>query len=96
MDLRCTGLARKPSEAFAAAAGALTGGGALHFEPFDLTDIAAILAFVQAPCASDAGPIYGLINNAGMGGEGLLATMSNGDIEGLLRLNTLGQADRSH
>ena len=83
-----TGLARKPSEAFAAAAGVLTGGGALHFEPFDLIDIAAIPDFVRS-LRERRGPIYGLVNNAGMGGESLLATMSNGDIEGLLRLNTL-------
>ncbi len=35
------------------------------------------------------GPIYGLVNNAGIGTEGLLATMANADIEALLRLNTL-------
>ena len=35
------------------------------------------------------GPIYGLVNNAGIGTEGLLATMANSDIEALIRLNTL-------
>lgn len=35
------------------------------------------------------GPIYGLVNNAGIGTEGLLATMHNPDIEGLVRLNVL-------
>jgi 3-oxoacyl-[acyl-carrier protein] reductase len=83
-----TGVARKPSEAFASAANTLAGDGALHFEPFDLADIEAIPAFVRA-LRERRGPIYGLVNNAGMGGEGLLATMSTPEIEALLRLNTL-------
>ena len=35
------------------------------------------------------GAIYGLVNNAGIGTEGLLATMHNSEIEALLRLNVL-------
>ncbi len=35
------------------------------------------------------GPIYGLVNNAGLGTEGLLANMPDADIEALIRLNTL-------
>ena len=35
------------------------------------------------------GPIYGLVNNAGLGAAGLLATMPDADIEALIRLNTL-------
>ena len=35
------------------------------------------------------GPIYGLVNNAGIGTEGLLATMHNSQIEALVRLNVL-------
>jgi 3-oxoacyl-[acyl-carrier protein] reductase len=35
------------------------------------------------------GAIYGLVNNAGIGTEGLLATMHNSDIEALIRLNVL-------
>jgi 3-oxoacyl-[acyl-carrier protein] reductase len=35
------------------------------------------------------GAIYGLVNNAGLGTEGVLATMHNGDIEALVRLNVL-------
>ena len=35
------------------------------------------------------GPLYGFVNNAGIGTEGLLATMPDGDIEALIRLNTL-------
>jgi len=35
------------------------------------------------------GAIYGLVNNAGLGTEGLLATMHNSEIEALVRLNVL-------
>ena len=66
------GVARKPSEAFAQAAAELGGAGALHFEPFDLTDVAAIPAFVRG-LKERHGPIYGLVNNAGVGTGGLLA-----------------------
>jgi 3-oxoacyl-[acyl-carrier protein] reductase len=80
-------VARKRSEAFDEAA-ERPGGGALHFEPFDLADIDSIPAFVR-DLRARRGAIYGLVNNAGVGPEGLLATMANSDIEALLRLNTL-------
>ena len=60
--------------------------GALHFRPFDLTDIAAIPNFAAALVA-EFGPWYGLVNNAGLGTSGILATMQDRDIEGILRLN---------
>jgi 3-oxoacyl-[acyl-carrier protein] reductase len=82
------GVARKPSEAYAEAAAALGAAGALHFEAFDLTNVAAIPAFVR-DLKQRRGPIYGLVNNAGVGTGGLLANMANSDIEALLRLNTL-------
>jgi 3-oxoacyl-[acyl-carrier protein] reductase len=81
------GVARKPSEAFAQAA-EIGRPDALHFEPFDLSDVAAIPAFVH-DLKKRRGPIYGLVNNAGVGTGGLLANMANADIEALLRLNTL-------
>ena len=83
-------VARNKSDAFdqIAAEAASDGVGALHFEPFDLNEIDAIPAFVRELRAR-RGPIYGLVNNAGIGTEGLLATMANSDIEALLRLNTL-------
>ncbi len=60
----------------------------LHFRAFDLSQVDAIPAFVKA--LRDAfGGIYGLVNNAGIGTEGLLATMHNSDIEALVRLNVL-------
>ena len=64
------------------------GSGAIHFEALDLSDIEAIPAFVRDLKAA-RGAIYGLVNNAGVSAEGLLANTANADIEALLRLNTL-------
>ncbi len=55
---------------------------------FDLADTAAIADFVRG-LRQRYGPIYGLVNNAGLGTEGLLANMPDADIEALIRLNTL-------
>jgi len=84
------GVARKRSEAFEKAEAEIAGAGAgaLHFEALDLAEIEAIPAFVR-DLRARRGPIYGLVNNAGIGTEGLLATMANADIEALLRLNAL-------
>jgi 3-oxoacyl-[acyl-carrier protein] reductase len=72
-------------EAIAAAA---KGDGRLHFRAFDLADIDAIPAFVKS-LREEFGAIHGLVNNAGIGTEGLLATMHNSEIEALMRLNVL-------
>ena len=64
------------------------GAGGLHFRAFDLSEIDAIAAFVKG-LRDEFGAIYGLVNNAGIGTEGLLATMHNSEIETLLRLNVL-------
>jgi 3-oxoacyl-[acyl-carrier protein] reductase len=64
------------------------GRGVLHFKAFDLSEIDAIPAFVKG-LRDEFGAIYGLINNAGIGTEGLLATQHNIEIEALLRLNIL-------
>jgi 3-oxoacyl-[acyl-carrier protein] reductase len=55
---------------------------------FDLADTAAIPEFVRG-LRKRFGPLYGLVNNAGLGTEGLLANMPDADIEALIRLNTL-------
>jgi 3-oxoacyl-[acyl-carrier protein] reductase len=55
---------------------------------FDLADTPAIPEFVRG-LRQRFGPIYGLVNNAGLGTEGLLANMPDPDIEALIRLNTL-------
>jgi 3-oxoacyl-[acyl-carrier protein] reductase len=60
----------------------------LHFAPFDLGDIEAMPEFVKA-LKKQHGGIYGLVNNAGIGTEGLLAVMPLEEIEQLIRINTL-------
>jgi len=60
--------------------------GALAFAPFDLGEIDAMPGFVAALKKQHGAP-YGLVNNAGLGTEGLLANMHNSQIEELLRIN---------
>ena len=60
--------------------------GELHFRPCDLGDLTAIPVLVSG-LRREFGTIYGLVNNAGIGTEGLLATMHNSEIEALVRLN---------
>ena len=62
--------------------------GNLHFRACDLSAVDAIPAFVKE-VRDEFGAIYGLVNNAGLGTEGLLATMHNSEIEALIRLNVL-------
>jgi 3-oxoacyl-[acyl-carrier protein] reductase len=62
--------------------------GGLRFRGFDLSEIDGIPAFVKR-LREEFGAIYGLVNNAGIGTEGLLATMRNSEIEALVRLNVL-------
>jgi 3-oxoacyl-[acyl-carrier protein] reductase len=82
--------ARRESDELRAAIGEATshGNGRLHFRAFDLSEIDAIPAFVKA-LRDEFGAIYGLVNNAGIGTEGLLANMHNSEIEALMRLNVL-------
>ena len=81
-------IARKPSDQLDGAIRKLNGAGGLNFLPFDLAEVAAIPAMV-AELRKTFGALYGLVNNAGIGTSGLLATMHNSDIENLIRLNTL-------
>jgi 3-oxoacyl-[acyl-carrier protein] reductase len=80
------GVARHESDEFKNAVREVNG--RLHFRAFDLSEIDAIPAFVKL-LRDKFGAIYGLINNAGIGTEGLLATMHNSEIEALVRLNVL-------
>jgi 3-oxoacyl-[acyl-carrier protein] reductase len=65
-----------------------TEAGRLNFMAFDLIRTEEIPAFVKR--LRDAfGAIYGLVNNAGIGTQGLLATMRNREIEALIHLNVL-------
>jgi 3-oxoacyl-[acyl-carrier protein] reductase len=83
-------IARKESEELKSAIAKLGSGqkGALNFVPFDLADTKAIPDLVKR-LRKEFGAPYGLVNNAAIGTNGLLATMHNSQIEALLRLNTL-------
>jgi 3-oxoacyl-[acyl-carrier protein] reductase len=61
--------------------------GSLNFVPFDLAEIEGIPDLVKR-LRRDLGPIYGLVNNAAMSGDGVLALMSTRKIEQMVRLNT--------
>jgi 3-oxoacyl-[acyl-carrier protein] reductase len=65
-----------------------TGADRLHFRAFDLSRTEEIRAFVKR-LRTEFGGLYGLVNNAGIGTEGLLATMRNSEIEALIRLNVI-------
>lgn len=80
-------IARNPSEQFAAAA-LLVPPGAMQFVAFDLRETDRIPALARM-LRSEFGPVYGLVNNAGLGTSGMLATMASADIEALVRLNTI-------
>jgi 3-oxoacyl-[acyl-carrier protein] reductase len=82
-------VARRESDELRHAIGEIKqGAGDLHFGAFDLSKIDAIPAFVKG-LRDEFGAIYGLVNNAGMGPEGLLATQHDSEIEALVRLNVL-------
>jgi 3-oxoacyl-[acyl-carrier protein] reductase len=85
---RVIAVARSSTDALSQAIEGFKPGEPLVFEAFDLGDIEAISGFV-ASLRRRYGPIYGLVNNAAIGTEGLLANMPNKEIERLLRLNTL-------
>jgi len=62
--------------------------GSLHFVPFDLADIDEIPTLVKK-LREEFGPIYGLVNNAGISVNGTLALTSAHQIERVVRLNTI-------
>lgn len=81
---RVIAVARGESDALAAGIAARPG--AIVFAKFDLAEIDAIPDFAHR-LKKQFGPLYGLVNNAGLGTEGMLATMHNSQIEMLLRVN---------
>jgi 3-oxoacyl-[acyl-carrier protein] reductase len=87
---RVIAIARRESEPLAAALGEARPGeqGSLHFWPFDLANVREIPDLVKK-LRKEFGPIYGLINNAGLGTSGILATMEDAEVEHLVRLNTV-------
>ena len=93
---RVIAIARKPSaELTAAAAAPAAGGGsggasggAIEFRACDLSDLGQIGALVRG-LRKDFGPLYGLINNAGLGTSGMLSNMLDRDVQRLVQLNTV-------
>ncbi|HXS07884.1 MAG TPA: SDR family NAD(P)-dependent oxidoreductase [Rhizomicrobium sp.] len=82
---RVLALARKPTDELNALIAAAPAG-ALHFVLFDLAQLDRIADLVRDLKAAH-GPLYGLVNNAGLGTEGVLSNMSDAKIESLIRLN---------
>jgi len=62
--------------------------GSLLFRAFDLEDTSGIPGLVKQ-LRKEFGSIYGLVNNAGLGTSGILATMHDKKIQSLVHLNTL-------
>lgn len=59
------------------------------FQPLDMSDLDAV-AEAGRVAIKEYGPIYGLVNNAGIGNDGVLATMHRTDIEKLIATNLTG------
>jgi 3-oxoacyl-[acyl-carrier protein] reductase len=76
------------AELTAASQAAAASNGAIEFRACDLSDLNQIAAFVRT-LRGEFGPIYGLINNAGLGTSGILANMRESDIQRLIQLNTV-------
>src|ERR1700674_1957473 len=87
---RVIAVARKQNSELTAAMqeAELANPGSFHFVPFDLAEIESISDLVRT-LRKDFGAIYGLVNNAGISFDGVLALMPTAQIEQLLRVNTL-------
>ena len=80
-------IARRDSDALQEAMSA-SGPGSIQFVSFDLGCVGDVPHLVKQ-IRTTYGPIFGLVNNAGIGTHGVLATMRDADIETLIRINTL-------
>jgi 3-oxoacyl-[acyl-carrier protein] reductase len=87
---RVIAVARKQNSELTAAMqeAELTNPGSFHFVPFDLAEIESISNLVET-LRRDFGALYGLVNNAGISFDGMLALMPLSQIERLVRVNTL-------
>ncbi|MCB2015652.1 MAG: SDR family NAD(P)-dependent oxidoreductase [Sphingobium sp.] len=84
---RVVGLGRGESEAFTALGSDYPE--QVAYVRADMTDLAG-LADVARHIGKAFGPIYGLVNNAGIGMGGVLATMHQADMERVIATNLLG------
>jgi 3-oxoacyl-[acyl-carrier protein] reductase len=87
-SLRVIAIARKESSELTALIQQSAHPESIQFVPFDLADIEGIAGLVKT-LRKNFGPLYGLVNNAGMSAEGALAMMQNSQIEQVVRLNTV-------
>jgi 3-oxoacyl-[acyl-carrier protein] reductase len=87
---RVIAIARKETSQLASAMqeAELANPGSFQFVPFDLADIEGITKLVKT-LRKNFGPIYGLVNNAGMSFDGVLTLLPDSQIEQLLRVNTI-------
>jgi 3-oxoacyl-[acyl-carrier protein] reductase len=87
---RVLAIARSESEGLRSLAASAGKGGAgeVQFHAFDLLETPKMAELV-ARLRKQAGPLYGLVNNAGIGTAGVLAMMRDDQLETLIRLNTL-------
>jgi 3-oxoacyl-[acyl-carrier protein] reductase len=87
---RVVAIARRETAELADAikAAAASGEGSIDFVAFDLERVDDIPDLVKT-VRKDFGPIHGLVNNAAIGTEGVLATMHNSQIEAIVRMNTV-------
>ncbi len=60
--------------------------GHVSFQVYDLNELSGIPNLMSS-ITKDVGPLYGLINNAAIGLDGVLATMHASDISRMLRVN---------
>jgi len=84
---RVLALARRPTEELNAAIAA-SPQGALHFVAYDLAELDGIADLVRN-LKTAHGAIYGLVNNAALGTEGVLTNMPDAKIQALIQLNIL-------
>ena len=61
--------------------------GAVRFCAWDLADITSLGALAKTVRELASGTLWGLVNNAGIGTPGVLATLADSKIEELVRLN---------
>ena len=88
-DYRVIALARGSTEELTAASrAAADSGGVIEFRACDLSDLGRIGPMVKA-LRAEFGPIYGLVNNAGLGTSGILSNMRDQDVQRLIQLNTV-------
>jgi len=83
-------VARQANQQFVSAIGEIERGGqaSVHLRPCDLANTAEIPGLVRR-IHREFGAIYGLVNNAGVGTSGVLATMRDSQIECAVQVNTL-------